>query len=222
VSRVVIDGAVVRRRVGPWTAGVHSLLERLAAAGFEGAPRVVELGPDHEVVTWLPGVVGERPLSPAVRSNAALASVARLVRRFHDAAEGMCHGDIGPWNVVFDGDSAVGLIDWDLAGPGPWSDDVASAIWHFAPLYDDPECVRIGWPSPPDRAARVRIFLAAYGKSLDGEALRAAIAQRQAAYLAAVRAAHADPAAPGAEPWLKVEPGLVERDMAFLNEAALP
>ncbi|HZQ27186.1 MAG TPA: phosphotransferase [Acidimicrobiales bacterium] len=221
-SRVVVDGAVVRRRVGPWTAGVHDLLERLAAAGFDGAPRIVGLGPDYEVVSWVPGTVGERPLTEAVRSDAALASVARLLRRFHDAARGMCHGDIGPWNVVFEGTEAVGLIDWDLSGAGSWWDDVAAAIWHFAPLYDDAECVRVGWPSPPDRVARVRIFLAAYGRSLDGEALRRVIEQRQASYLAAVRAAHADPTAPGAEPWLKVDPGLVERDMAFLEQVALP
>jgi Ser/Thr protein kinase RdoA (MazF antagonist) len=219
MARVLVEGAVVHRPAGPWTAAVHDLLRRLP----EGmAPRPVALDGEWETVTWLPGVVGERPLPDEVRSDRALVSVARLLRSFHDAAPGMCHNDIGPWNVVFEGAAAVGLIDWDLAAPGSPLDDVASALWHFVPLYDDDECVRVGWPAAPDRMARIRNFLAAYGVSPDAVQLRSVLRQRQAGYLEAVRAAHADPTAPGAEPWLKVDPSLVERDMAFLDRMTLP
>lgn len=36
-----------------------------------------------------------------------------------------CHGDVGPWNMVSQGDEAVGLIDWDFLHRGPRLDDVA-------------------------------------------------------------------------------------------------
>jgi Ser/Thr protein kinase RdoA (MazF antagonist) len=214
--RVEVLGDVVRRQAGPWTAGVHRLLAQLP----DGiGPRPVALDDHFEVVTWVPGCVGTRPLSAAVRSDEALASAARLLRRFHDAVDGrVCHNDVGPWNVVFDGPVAVGLIDWDGAAAGSALSDVASAVWHFAPLYDDRECRRVGWPSPPDRRARVELFCREYGVAADA-ALWDAVAERQRWYLAQVRAARAAPGAPGAAPWLKVDPAVVEGDMAFLAGA---
>jgi len=210
---VVVDGGVVRRQVGPWTPFVHRLLADLP----DGiGPRPVALDGEWETLTWLPGVVGLRPLSAAVRSDAALVSTARLLRRFHDAAPGVCHHDVGPWNVVFRGEEAVGLIDWDLAAPGAPAADVASAVWHFAPLYDDAECVRIGWPEPPDRLARVERFCAAYGLPVDA-ALWESVAERQRWYLCQVLAAASAPHAPGASPWLKVDPAVVVADMAWLE-----
>lgn len=211
--RVVVDGAVVRRPAGPWTPSVHRLLASLP----DGiGPRPVSLDDEWEVVTRIDGVVGERPLSDDVRSSEALVSVAELLRRFHDAVDGAwCHNDAGPWNVVFSGPRAVGLIDWDLAGPGAAVSDVASAVWHFAPLYDDAECLRIGWPAPPDRLARVRLFCDAYGIACD-ERLWDAVRERMRWYRAQVLAAQAAPATPGAAPWLKVDPALVARDMAFV------
>lgn len=215
MSRVQISGSVVRRRVGPWTAGAHELLRRLPA-GI--GPKPLALDDEWETLTWVPGAVGARPLSADVRSDEALVSVARLLRRFHDAAPGWCHNDVGPWNVVFEGSQAVGLIDWDLAGPGPARSDVASAVWHFAPLYDDSECIRIGWPAVPDRPARAELFCAAYGVPLDA-AMWEAVAERQRWYLSQVLDARANPDQPGAEPWLKVDPAAVVADMRWIAEA---
>lgn len=212
--RVVVDGEVVRRRVGPWTAGVHELLRTLPA---DVVPQPLSLDDEFETLTCLPGEVGTRPLSADVRSDEALVSVAVLLRRVHDAAPGWCHNDVGPWNVVFESRRAAGLIDWDLAAPGPAASDVASAVWHFAPLYDDAECRRIGWPTVPDRMARAARFCAAYGIALD-EALWQAVADRQHWYLEQVLAATADPAVPGAEPWLKVDPADVMADMRWIAE----
>jgi aminoglycoside phosphotransferase (APT) family kinase protein len=189
---------------------VHELLASLP----EGiGPRPLSVDGDWEVVTRIDGVVGERPLSDEVRSDEALASAARLLRRFHDAAGPVCHNDVGPWNVVFQGRDAVGLIDWDLAAPGDPLDDVALALWHFAPLYDDAECVRIGWPSAPDRAARVALFTSAYGASVDVSRVRS----RMEWYRAKVLAAQRDPGAPGASPWLKVDVALVDGDLRWLD-----
>ena len=60
--------------------------------------------------------------SPARLSDARLVSAAGLVRRFHDATAGtalaaaqeiVAHGDLGPHNIVFSGDTAVAIVDWD-------------------------------------------------------------------------------------------------------------
>jgi len=75
-----------------------------------------------------------------------LAGIARLTPRYHgavadfvappDAAwqftvgaprvgELICHNDIAPWNIVFDGTRPRGLIDWDVAAPAPRAWDIA-------------------------------------------------------------------------------------------------
>ncbi|MCY7402406.1 MAG: phosphotransferase [Nocardioides sp.] len=75
-----------------------------------------------------------------------------------------CHGDFGPWNIVWRDGVAVGLIDWDFLHSAPRLDDVAYALQWFAPARDD-EMARTWhhFPTVPDRAGRVHTFLDAYG-----------------------------------------------------------
>jgi hypothetical protein len=122
-------------------------------------------------------------------SNEGLRSAASLLRTIHDASIGWeppagatfraphlssdseppvwCHGDFGPWNIVWRDDEAIGLIDWDFLHLAPRIDDVAYALQWFTPTRDDE--MALTWhhfPSVPDRAARVRTFLDAYGGGL--------------------------------------------------------
>ena len=78
------------------------------------------------------------------------------------AGEIVCHGDFGPWNVVWDRGTPVGLIDWDFAHPGPARDDVSYALRFAAPFVDDEQAARwMRYPAPPHRAHRIDIFLQA-------------------------------------------------------------
>jgi Ser/Thr protein kinase RdoA (MazF antagonist) len=66
--------------------------------------------------------------------------------------------------MVWQGEEAVGLIDWDFLHRGPRLDDVAYALRWFTPARDDESA--LGWhhfPAVPDRAHRVRVFLDTYG-----------------------------------------------------------
>jgi hypothetical protein len=84
---VVRVGGTVRRPPTPFTPAIRALLAHLEAAGFEGAPR--PLGVDaagREVLTYLPGLVPPRPLPGWAAADRVLAGVARLQRRYHDAA----------------------------------------------------------------------------------------------------------------------------------------
>lgn len=183
-DRIRIIGDVVRRPAHPWTPTVHAFLRHLRSAGLDCAPE--PLGIDAggvERLRFLPGASG-RDGWFAQHSPDGLASAARLLRTIHDASVGwvppsdarwaappvpgaelvMCHGDPGPWNFVWDGDEAIGLIDWDFLHPAPRADDVAYALRWFAPTRSDEHALE--WhhfPVVPDRAARIRAFLAAYG-----------------------------------------------------------
>lgn len=68
----------------------------------------------------------------------------------------ICHGDFGPWNVVWQGHLPVGLIDWDFAHPAARLHDVAYALQYVAPFRDDAECLRwLHFPEPPNRRRRL-------------------------------------------------------------------
>ena len=184
-SRVRIGPDGVRRPVHPWTPAVHVGLTRLRAAGLDEVPAPLALGAREEVLSFLPGEAGADCWPHQVPAE-GLRSAARLLRRVHDASAGwtwpagtvwaqparepaevLCHGDPGPWNII-DG-RATGLFDWDFCHPGPRRHDVAYALDWLAPFLPDDEAVRWhAFPAPPDRAARVRAFCAAYGTEPDG------------------------------------------------------
>jgi hypothetical protein len=182
---VVRIGNTVRRPVHPWTPAVHALLRHLEASGFAESPRVRGIDTQgREVLTFIPGTVGNHPVAPEMITDASLVACARLLRRYHAAAtiqpgwdalpwrvrhpdpatwEVICHGDVATYNTVYDGETPVGLIDFDVAGPGPKLWDVAYAAYRLVPLASDASCRGFGFPVLPDRPRRLARFLDAYG-----------------------------------------------------------
>ncbi|HUX50961.1 MAG TPA: aminoglycoside phosphotransferase family protein [Spirochaetia bacterium] len=177
---ILRDGEFVRRPAGPWSATVHRLLSHVRAHGFDRAPFPVGFSDSgEEILTFLPGTVSNYPLPDNVRSEAALISAARLLRSYHDATadflheggtwqlkqrspvEVVCHGDYAPYNVVFDGTNAVGIIDFDAAHPGPRTWDIAYALYRWAP-FTNPHNTD-GFGTPGEQIARARRFCDAYG-----------------------------------------------------------
>ncbi|TYC18952.1 aminoglycoside phosphotransferase family protein [Actinomadura syzygii] len=178
-------GDTVRRPPHPWTPAVHALLRYLEQAGFPYSPRV--LGMDQqgrEVLTYLDGESGPCGWANVV-NDAGLIAFARLLRDYHDTVAGfrppeelswftgrrgvgrdevVCHGDFGPWNIVWHDERPVGVLDWDYARPADRMHDVAYALEYAAPFRDDAECLRsLRYPEPPDRRHRLETFAAAYG-----------------------------------------------------------
>ena len=124
------------RPVAPCRRATHALLDHLAAVGFDGAPRVLAAGPATETLTYIEGRAAVPPLPADVLTDAALVSVAELLRRYHRAVASfdpagyawprpvparlrtglVSHNDVYPANLVFRDGRAVALIDFDLAG----------------------------------------------------------------------------------------------------------
>lgn len=186
--RIVRIGDTVRRPVQPWTPSVHALLRHLEEVGFAYAPRPLGFDEEgREILTFLDGESGSAGWAKVV-DDPGLRNFACLLRDYHDACAGfspppgatwsvdasdardashdgtVCHGDFGPWNVVWQGNRPVGIIDWDFAHPAPRLHDVAYALEYVAPFRDDAECLRwLRYPTPPDRRRRLKSFCAAYG-----------------------------------------------------------
>lgn len=134
----------------------------------------------REILDYLPGTVGNYPLSADVRSDRALVTAAQLLRRIHDASadlahsltqgwhapplepvEVICHGGFAPYHCVFHGQEAVGAIDFDYAGPGPRRWDLAYALYRFAPLTHPANAD--GFGGLQEQARRTSLFLRSYG-----------------------------------------------------------
>ena len=169
---VVRLGDTVRRPPGPNADLVRDVLQRLERAGFDAAPRwlgVDEQGRD--ILSWIEGetfvergllhpYVGDPP-ERVTLSDDQLAAAFRLLRRLHDAlGEPVCHGDFGPWNLVWRDGLPAGIIDFDHVHPGDVSEDVAYALRTFV-SYGLVDC------APDELVRRTRLALDAYGGDHD-------------------------------------------------------
>ncbi|MBW0091107.1 phosphotransferase enzyme family protein [Pseudonocardia oceani] len=235
-GRVHRVGDTVRRPLRPTAPAVHALLRHLEDVGFDGAPRV--LGVDdqgREVLTYIPGEAVTAPAPPWGLTDAALGSVGRLLRRFHDAVAdfdpaphdwsspasppfsggGIAHNDPNLDNVVFHGDRAVALIDFDLAAPGAPVWDVAGTARFWAPLRDpvDTDDGRAG-----RELDRLRVLVDAYGLDDDGRARLADAALGHHAWMSALVGDGARTGVPGfAEYWTPQARARSERTRAWLE-----
>ncbi|HWC82772.1 MAG TPA: aminoglycoside phosphotransferase family protein [Pseudonocardiaceae bacterium] len=204
-SGIIRRGGQLRRPLGSWSPAVHEYLRHLESVGFPGAPRVLGVEPECEVLTFLPGEVAADPawqpghghrLPAHARTDQALRETAALIRDLHTAAanfrpeetgyryhphpprpgEIVSHGDLGPWNTVYRDGRPVAFIDWDAAQPVDPVVDLAAASWAFVPLATPAQLREAGFDPVPDLPARLRLFLDAYGLA-DRRAILPALGQ---------------------------------------------
>ena len=157
-GRVVRVGETVRRPLRPTSSATHALLQHLGRVGFDGAPKFLGIDAQgREVLTYIPGAAVTPPYPAWSLTDAALVSVALLLRRYREAVvdfdfsgyawpqsapdpysgELISHNDPNLDNVVFREGQAVAFIDFDLASPGSRLWDIAAAARLWAPLRDD-------------------------------------------------------------------------------------
>jgi thiamine kinase-like enzyme len=177
-------GDKVHRPTEFWQPAVHDLLNYLESVDFAYSPRVFnndEQG--REVLGYIDGESGKAGWTQII-SDDGLRKYAKFLRAYHDAVAGykpsdkfewangakglqpgqiICHGDFGPWNIVWKNGVPVGLVDWDLAHPNRPEHDILYALEYSAPFRDDETTIK--WhhfKTVPDRKHRIEVFLEAY------------------------------------------------------------
>jgi len=193
VSSAVKIGDTVHRQTGAWTPTIHDLLSFLQAKGFAYSPKV--LGMDEkgrEILEFLPGESATRPWSSFMLKGEGLAQAAKMLRQYHEVVEGfepgtdaewrvgklskkpgqiIRHGDLGPWNTLWQGDTLTGLIDWDFAEPGEAITDLAQMAYYFVPLRGEKGWQEAGFTEWPDLGHRLEVLCEAYGRFTTDEVL---------------------------------------------------
>ena len=233
MTPVVRIGDTVRRGAGPWTPTIHALLEHLRAAGFDQVPE--PLGIDdrgREIISFLPGRVGTYPLPDFVLSDDMLETVGRTLRAYHDATVGfeggpwqwpahappevICHNDFAPYNMLFEDGRLTGIIDWDLASPGPRVWDMGYAAYRFVPLTD-PANPDVSNPGVAEQARRLARFCEAYGPGPEPRAVAATAVARLRELVAFIRREAAAGDAAQTAVLERGDVGIYERDIAYIE-----
>ena len=182
MTAVVRIGDTVRRTAGPWTRTIHALLHHLRRHGFDCVPEPLGLDDrGREILSLLPGTPATYPLPAFAWTDATLHAVATTLRKYHDASAGfkppadavwqwpvhqpaevICHNDYAPYNLMFENGVLTGVIDLDLASPGPRIWDIAEAAYRFVPLTD-PANPDAPFPGAEKQTRRLAAFCSAYG-----------------------------------------------------------
>jgi hypothetical protein len=237
MTPVVRVGETVRRATGPWTPTIHALLRHLRASGFGQVPEPMGIDEKgREILSLLPGGIGTYPLPDFVLSTETLTTVARTLRAYHDAtagfavapdavwqspvrepAEVICHNDFAPYNLMFERCTPTGVIDFDLASPGPRVWDIAYAAYRFVPLTD-PANPDVPYPGVAEQARRLAEFCSSYRSACIGPCAVVATMPTRLRELVAfiVEAAAAGDAAQQAV-LERGDTAIYERDVAYLE-----
>ncbi|WRP07507.1 phosphotransferase [Rossellomorea aquimaris] len=189
VSVVYRSGDTVRRELKPDSVKIHTLLQQLESKGFDYAPKFLGIDEkDREILSFIAGEAGNYPLKEYMWSNDALKEIAKMLRHYHDAVsdfpltnewqpmdntpanmEVICHNDFAIYNIIFIQEKPVGIIDFDVAGPGPRLWDIAYTLYTCVPLsrhYHTEAGEAVHYDQTRDAGLikqRVKLFFESYG-----------------------------------------------------------
>ncbi|GMG73178.1 MULTISPECIES: phosphotransferase [Priestia] len=192
VSNVYRSGNTVRRELKSGSHKIHRILKHLENKGFSYAPKFLGIDEKRrEVLSFIEGEAGNYPLKQYMWSDDVLIEIGKMLRLYHDSVsdfsfddswksidntpkpfEILCHNDFAIYNIVFNDERPIGIIDFDVAAPGPRLWDIAYTLYTCVPLsrfYLSETGEKIHYNSSQhaqDRKRRVKLFFESYGEEL--------------------------------------------------------
>jgi len=184
-ASVVRIGDTVRRNTSAHSGAARAVLMQLEAVGFDNAPRF--LGIDDQGREILSFIEGD-PVPPATLwvETEGLNAAAHMLRRYHDATTALvrsprkdwayrhpdpgqhqviCHNDFAPYNMIFRNGLPVGIVDFDLVGPGPRLRDLAYLVYWLTPLsFGSSDMAAASKADLATGSQRLKHLCAAYGQ----------------------------------------------------------
>jgi thiamine kinase-like enzyme len=192
VSNVYRSGNTVRRELKPESTKIHKLLKHIENKGYNYSPKF--LGIDEkgrEILSFIEGEAGNYPIKQYMWADNVLREIAKMLRLYHEAVrdfpleenwetidntpkpfEVMCHNDFAIYNIVFNQKKPVGIIDFDVAAPGPRLWDIAYTLYTCVPLsrvYQTQTGEQVFYNSSQHAGRikqRVKLFFESYGEAI--------------------------------------------------------
>jgi len=192
INEVVKVGETVRREAKP-NPYVYELLKHLEQVGYPYSPRYLGLDEKgREILSYLDGIVPGNnypEIEGYMWSDEVLAELAKLLRSYHDATVGftpstksmndypmmslhevVCHNDAALYNIVCKDKLPVGIIDFDMAEPGPRIWAIVYTLYtsvplaEFSPSEEERVVVQYNRENHASmRKRRIEIFFSSYG-----------------------------------------------------------
>lgn len=197
VSNVCRAGDTVRRELKTDSPKIHMLLKHLENKGFSFAPKF--LGIDEkgrEILSFIEGEAGNYPLKKYMWSDGVLIEIGKMLRLYHDSLSDffiddswksidntpqqfdvICHNDFAMYNIIFNQEKPIGIIDFDVPAPGPRLWDMAYTLYTCVPLSrfflsETGEKVYYSSLQHANRIKqRVTLFFEAYGEKIEEDYL---------------------------------------------------
>ncbi|KYG31774.1 aminoglycoside phosphotransferase family protein [Alkalihalobacillus trypoxylicola] len=188
ISNVYRKGNTVRRELKPESTHIHKLLKHLESKNYDYAPTFLGIDENgREILSYIEGEAGSGSIKNYMWSNDALEIIAKMLRGYHDAVndfpideswqpidntplpfEVICHNDFAIYNIIFAHKTPVGIIDFDVAGPGPKLWDIAYTLYTCVPLSrlyytEKGEAVYYHSKDASTKKERIHLFFQSYG-----------------------------------------------------------
>ncbi|WP_088043392.1 phosphotransferase [Bacillus sp. EAC] len=197
VSNVYRSGDTVRRDLKSDSLKIHKLLKHLENKGFSYAPKFIGIDDKgREILSFIEGEAGNYPLKEYMWSDDVLIEIAKMLRLYHDSVsdfsfddnwqsidntphqnEVLCHNDFAIYNIIFNNERPIGIIDFDVAGPGPRLWDIAYTLYTCVPLsrfYQSEAGEKVYYNSSQHAnkfKQRIALFFESYGEEIEGNLL---------------------------------------------------
>ena len=158
MSKVIYKDNIVYRDLKPQSKTIHKLLKHLEEKNINFVPKFLGIYEEtQEMLSYVNGnTIEDYPnVCDLDKKIEIVREAAVLLKKFHDATEDyvadsgdiwflryngnlkkevICHNDFAPYNITFEENKPVGIIDFDTACPAPRIWDVAYAAYRFVPL----------------------------------------------------------------------------------------
>jgi hypothetical protein len=134
----IVDGQVAKRTTG--NENEYHFLQLMADKGIKEIPQLLKKEKGLDYFTYFPGTsasyVIAMPIEKTIQVVKLLKTINSISKKTLKNGKVYCHGDLSPMNAVFQGDTLVGIIDWDSTYIGEEYEDFIYLAWTWLNIGD--------------------------------------------------------------------------------------